>query len=268
MDGWRGTLRGSAAVFGFTLAVMVAVPGVASAAPSSFGAVTCHGGSVVPGTYKSLKVTGICAVDAGNVQVRGDVTVATGGGLNAGFGHSNITIGGDLVVRWKGLLVLGCEPVAFVCENDPDQSVGTYLTHDKVGGSLLSTGATLVVVHASKLGSVIQSGGGGGVTCNLFPLGPSGPPAYTDYEDNVIWGNASIVGVHTCWSGFIRDRVGGSVTYSGNLLADPDANEVVTNVIRGNLVCTGNSPKVQVGDSGGSPNKVGGKALGQCAHIT
>ena len=47
-----------------------------------------------------------------------------------------------------------------------------------------------------------------------------------------------------------------------------DANEVVTNGVKHNLVCTGNSPKVQVGDSTGGPNVVGGKALGQCAHIT
>lgn len=267
MDGWKGRLRGSAAVFAGVLAVAGLQTGIASASPSAFGAVNCKGGSVAAGTYASLKVTGICSVDAGNVHVTGDVTVATGGGLNAGFGHSNITVGGDLVVHWNGLLVLGCEPVAFVCENDPDQTVGTYITNDRVSGSLLSTGALLVVVHHSRLGAVVQSGGGGGAVCTVFPLGPSGPPAYTDYEDNVIRGDATVVGVHTCWSGFIRNRVGGSVTYSGEKLGDPDANEVVTNVIRGNLVCTGDSPKVQVGDSGGSPNVVGGKALGQCAHI-
>lgn len=191
-----------------------------------------------------------------------------GGGLNAGFGGSNITIRGNLIVSTNGLLVLGCEPVAFICENDPDQTVGTLITNDWVHGSLLSTGATLVVVHASHLGSVIQSGGGGGLTCSVFPLGPSRPPAYTDYEDNVIKADAVVVGLRTCWSGFIRDRVGASVTYSDNELADPDANEVVTNVVGGDLVCTGNSPKIQVGDSGGSPNVVHGKALGQCAHIT
>ena len=268
MNGWRGALRGTAALFGFVLAAVVVQTGVASAAPGTFGAVNCKGGSIAPGTYASLKVTGICAVDSGNVHVKGDVTVATGGGLNAGFGHSNITIGGDLVVRWNGLLVLGCEPNFFVCENDPDQVVGTYVTNDRVAGSLLSTGGLLVVVHHSHIGSVVQSGGGGGAVCTVFPLGPSGPPAYSDYEDNVIRGDASVVGLRTCWSGFIRNWVGGSVTYSSNKLGDPDANEVVTNVVKHNLVCTGNSPKVQVGDSTGGPNVVGGKALGQCAHIT
>ena len=251
--------------FAFVVAAVAVSPGVASAAPRS---ATCQGGSVAAGSYAALKIAGICSIDAGNVHVGGDLTILSGGGLNAGFGGSNLTVGHDLVVKWSGLLLLGCEPGAFICFNDPDQTVGTLSTNDRVRGSLLATGATLVVVHHSQLGAAIQSGGGGGVTCDVFPLGPSGPPAYTDYEDNVIRGNASVVGLHTCWSGFIRNRVRGSVTYSDNKLADPDANEVVTNVIRHNLVCTGNSPKVQVGDSGGAPNTVGGKALGQCAHIT
>jgi hypothetical protein len=261
------TLLRGAVGCGLLIATVVVTPGVASAAASGTRSATCQGGSVAAGTYRSLKVTGICSVDSGDVKVRGDLTIVSGGGLNAGFGGSNVTVGRDLVVKRNGLLVLGCEPEAFICFNDPDQTVGTLSTNDRVRGSLLSTGATLVVVHHSRLGAVIQSGGGGGVTCDVFPLGPSGPPAYTDYEDNAIRGDASVVGVHTCWSGFIRNRVGGSVTYSGNKLADPDANEVVTNVIRHNLVCTGNSPKVQIGDSGGSPNTVGGKALGQCAHL-
>jgi hypothetical protein len=260
-------LRRAAAGLGFVLAVFVVSPGVASAATTSHGNVTCHGGSIAPGTYQSLRIAGICSLDSGNVRVLGDVTVLSKGGLNAGFGGSNIHIERDLVVKWNGLLVLGCEPEAFICFNDPDQTAGTLTSNDRVEGSLLATGATLLVVHHSHIGSVIQSAGGGGVSCSVFPLGPSGPPAYTDYEDNVINGDAAVVGLRTCWSGFIRNRVGGSVTYSNNKLADPDANEVVTNVIKHNLVCTTNSPKVQIGDSGGLPNKVGGKALGQCAAL-
>ena len=266
MNRWGRGFSRTAMVFAMVAAAAAVSPSVASATVG--GSATCHGGSITGGTYSSLRVAGICTLDAGNVHVRGDVTILSGGGLNAGFGGSNLTVGHDLILKSTALLVLGCEPEAFICFNDPDQNVGTLSTNDSVQGSLLSTGATLVVVHHSHLGAVIQSGGGGGVTCSNFPLGPSGPPAYTDYEDNVIRNSASVVGVHTCWSGFIRNRVGGSVTYSANKLADPDANEVVTNVIAHNLVCTGNSPKVQVGDSGGSPNKVRGQALGQCAHIT
>jgi len=263
----RIPLRRAAAGFGFVLALFMVSPGVASAGTSNHGNVTCRGGSIAPGTYQSLRIAGICSLDAGDVRVRGDVTILSKGGLNAGFGGSNITVERDVVMRWKSLMVLGCEPGAFVCFNDPDQTTGTLSTNDRVEGSLLATGATLLVVHHSHLGAVIQSGGGGGVSCSVFPLGPSGPPAYTDYEDNTITGDATVVSLRTCWSGFIRNRVGGSVTYSDNKLADPDANEVVTNVIKHNLVCTTNSPKVQIGDSGGLPNKVGGKALGQCAAL-
>ncbi len=268
MKRWRGRLRWAAMGFGIVVAAVGVSPVAASAATSTAKSSTCLGGSIAAGTYASLRIAGICTLDAGDVHVKGDVTITGTGGLNAGFGGSNITVAGDLIVKSNGLLVLGCEPEAFICFNDPDQTNGTLSTNDRIAGSLLATRGLLVVVHHSHLGAVIQSSGGGGVTCSVFPLGPDGPPAYTDYEDNVIRGNASVVGLRTCWSGFIRNWVGGSVTYTDNVLADPDANEVVTNVIRHNLVCTANSPKVQVGDSGGSPNKVGGHALGQCRHIT
>jgi hypothetical protein len=74
--------------------------------------------------------------------------------------------------------------------------------------------------------------------------------------------------VHTCWLGFIRNTVGQSVYYSDNVTADPDGNEFVTNTIAGNLACYRNSPAPQVGDSGGNPNTVGGRATGQCAGLT
>ena len=170
-------------------------------------------------------------------------------------------------MKWKGLLVLGCEPEAFICFNDPDQTTGTLASNDRVEGTPArhgrdpAGGAPLPPRAGDPVGRRRRR-----LLLGL-PAGAVGPPAYTDYEDNVINGDATVVGLRTCWSGFIRNRVGGSVTYSDNKLADPDANEVVTNVIKHNLVCTTNSPKVQIGDSGGLPNKVGGKALGQCAAL-
>jgi hypothetical protein len=41
----------------------------------------------------------------------------------------------------------------------------------------------------------------------------------------------------------------------------------VTNVIRGNLNCSGNDPAPQVGDSEGEPNVVSGDKTGQCADL-
>jgi hypothetical protein len=41
----------------------------------------------------------------------------------------------------------------------------------------------------------------------------------------------------------------------------------VTNKIGGDLVCHRNDPAPQVGDSGGSPNVVGGRKVDQCEGL-
>jgi len=266
MNRLRTNLRGAALAFAAMLGLAVLAPGNASAAatPSS----VCAGGSVAAGTYSSLAIAGFCSLDSGNVRVIGDLTVREGGVLLAAFGGSEITVQGNLVVRPGAILILGCEPEAFICFNDPDQTMGTMVTNDHIAGSLIATNALMVLAHHDHItGGVSQSGGGGGANCTTFPLGPDGPPAYSDYEDNAIGRGATVVGLHTCWLGFIRNNVRGNVVYSNNILADPDANEVVTNTIKGNLICTGNKPAAQIGDSGGSLNVVGGSAFGQCRSL-
>lgn len=254
--------RRLASVAAGALVAFGAQAGVASATPTSD---TCTGGSVAPGTYTSLTITGMCLVDSGDVTVQHSLVVAPGGALGAMFGGSDLAVGQNVSVGRGGILVLGCEPEAFTCFND-SQDNPTMSTHDTVGGNLTADGALMMLVHGNEIdGNVTQAGGGGGVTCDLQPLGPDGPPAYSTYEDNHIGGNATITGVHTCWMGFIRNTVANNVTYVGNVLADPDGNEVVTNTIGRNLNCAGNDPTPQVGDSGGNPNTVGGRANGQCA---
>jgi hypothetical protein len=138
-------------------------------------------------------------------------------------------------------VILGCEPEAFICFNDPDQNVGTLTTNDTIGKNLTATGALLVVVHASSIGlNTVVQGGGGGVTCDNFPLGPDGPPAYIDFEDNTIGGNSIIQGVQSCWAGYIRNNVSRNVIYQGNSFADPDARELTTNTVGQNMICSGN----------------------------
>jgi hypothetical protein len=63
----------------------------------------------------------------------------------------------------------------------------------------------------------------------------------------------------------LRNYVRGSIVDMGNTMADPDANEFLANVIRGNIVCFANFPGVQYGDSMSSPNLVRGSAFGECA---
>jgi hypothetical protein len=208
-------------------------------------------------------------VDAGPVTVTKNMTLAPGAALNAAFGGSDLNVGGNVTVGSNAILVLGCEPEAFVCFNDPDQTTGTLSTNDHVGGNLTAEGSLMVLAHHDSIGgNLTQSGGGGGVNCSTFPLGPDGPPAYSTFEDNKIGGNASITGLGTCWLGFIRNSVTGNVNFNGNITFDPDGNEVVTNSAGSNLNCSGNSPAPQMGDSEGGLNIVGGKGTGQCVGLT
>jgi len=244
--------------------VGLVLPLLPVAASAAGGNATCSDGSVAAGRYQSLTVTGFCSVDAGAVTVTKNLTVARGAALVAAFGGSDLNVGGNLTVGSHAILVLGCEQEEFPCLNDPNAT-----TSDHVGGNLTANGALMVLAHHNAIaGNVAQSGGGGGVNCSTFPLGPSGPPAYSTYEDNTIGRNASVTGLRTCWLGFIRNTVARNVNFNDNRTADPDGNEVVTNTVRWNLNCHGNSPAVQVGDSEGSPNTVGRKATGQCVKLT
>lgn len=230
---------------------------------------TCSGGSIAPGTYSSLAITGFCTVDAGSIVVRHSLTVEPNAGLLAAFGGGpNVTVGGNVYVRSNAVLVLGCEPEAFVCFNDPDQTVGTLSSKGTVFGSLQAHNALAVLVHNTYVGSDLTlDGGGGGVNCD--PQGVLfGSPAYATFEDVSIGGSATIKHFRSCWLGFFRTTVGHGVAYRDNILADPDGNEVATNTVRGNLVCSGNNPAAQVGDSFGSPNTVLGRAFGECAALT
>ena len=252
-------------------------PSASAATPSSF---TCTGtptspGPLPSGTYAAVTVTGVCAVNDGQVVVTGDVTVNSGATLVAAFanndvggsGTSGLSVDGNIDIGSGGTLLLGCEAAHFACVDDPDQSNPTLNASETVKGSVVATDPLGVVVHLSTIGGdAAQSGGGGGVNCTpsgIFSL--FGAPVYSDYEDNTIGGNLRITGLNSCWLGGLRNKVGGSVTYTNNTLADPDANEILTSQIAGNLLCSGDSPPMEYGDSHGSPNVVGGFATGQCA---
>ena len=255
-------LRTTGLVAGLVL-VMATQVGTAAAA----GKTTCKGGSVAAGSYSSLRITGTCMVDSGNVTVRHSVVVASHATLLAAFGGSTLTIRQNLKVHSGAIVVLGCEASEFPCLND-NQMAPTMSTHQTVRGNVTATGALMMLFHNDTVGrNVTQTGGGGGVTCNLFPLGPDGPPAYSTYEDSTIGRNLTITGVRSCWMGVIRNTVGRNVNYNHNVLADPDGNEVVTNTIGRNLNCTGNNPAPQFGDSMGNLNHAGGRGTGQCVKL-
>jgi hypothetical protein len=269
-------------LFGFvavTVAVVVLVGASAGASAddaSGGGDQTCTGGSIAPGNYSNLKITGVCTLDAGSVRVKHDVTALSGGALIAAYGGtdkmqvgSNLNVLGNVYVRTNGILVLGCEPVNYICFNDPDQKVGSYFTRDTVGGDLIAEDALAVIAHLTIIGQDVRmTGGGGGVTCSgSLPAPLSGPP-YGDFEDMIIGGNLTITGWQSCWLGFVRDVITNKVTFNKNVTADPDGNEMATNSIGGNLKCTGNNPSPQIGDSAGSLDNVFGHAHGQCAKAS
>jgi len=253
-----------------------------AATPSS---TTCTGTSATPGslpggTYTSVSVTGVCEVNAGQVTVTGDVTVASGASLVAAFanndvggtGTSGLTVDGNIDVDSGATLLLGCEALHFACVDDPNQNNPTLNSPDAVMGSIDATDALGVVVHSTTIGGdAIQSSGGGGPSCTpsgIFAL--FGSPVYSDYEDNTIGGNLRVTGLTSCWFGALRNHIGGSDTFTDNTMTDPDAMENLTNQIAGNLLCSGNSPAIQYGDSSedvtpSEPNVVGGFATGQCA---
>jgi hypothetical protein len=267
-----------------------AVATAASNAPasSSSSTYTCSGTAKAPGTltgtHSSVVVRGVCEVNAGPAHVVHNLVVEPGGALVAvfglndhtGHGHSSLAVGGNLVVQRGATLVMGCDhfydvafgqrSANFACVDDPNQNKPTLSSHDTVGGSLIAHNPLGVVVHNSSIrGSVVETGGGGGVNCT--PTGVFSQfkvPVYSDYEHMSIGGSLRVTGMRSCWFGAIYLSVHGSVTVSGNTMADPDAMEVVTNTIYRNFTCRSNKPAIQFGDSDGTSNKVAGQATGQC----
>jgi len=254
------------------IAVVTVLVGASASHALAAGNATCSGGSVASGVYSNLQIAGACTVNAGSVTVEHNLTVLPNASLFAVTGGSgavaasNLTVGGNLDVQTNAILVLGCEPIFFICPNDPDQMTGSYSTAHTVGGNLTAENALAVLVHHNTLGhNVSVGGGGGGVSCNFLPA--LGAPPYGDFEDNTIGGNLTISGWQSCWLGVLRDVVSHNVDFTSNVTADPDGNEVATNTIAGNLNCSGNSPNPQIGDSGGSLSTVSGHANGQCANL-
>jgi hypothetical protein len=256
-------MRGLRPIFAVGATLSLVLLGTGAASARGLASSTCAGGSIAAGTYGSLTITGLCLVDSGNVEVEGSVTVASGGGLEAVFSGSNLRVEHNLVIGAGGLLALGCSPLLgdFLCMNNPAGS-----THHIVGGSLVATGAVLMIVHNDKIaGNVTEIGGGGGLTCN--PLFAGGPPPYSDYNGDTIGGTVRVADLRTCWSGFLGNTVWGSVKWSYNHTVIADGNLMGTNTVHEDLNCFHNSPMPHLSDITPLPNTVFGTASGQCAVL-
>lgn len=267
--------KGLAAVVataGTLLGLLAVGPATSAFAAPAWRTHVCHGTNQNPGVLVGLNlnviVRGVCLVNHGPVNVAHDVIVLPNSTLVAAFGRhgSRLIVSGNIVVRHGGTLILGCEPKFFTCLDDPHPKWPTISSHGWVGGSIAAIDSLGVVVHNSWIGhDVVELGGGGGLTCK--PMGPFAhfhSPAYSDYEDNWIGGTVWVKHLRSCWLGVLRNWVGVSATISRNAMADPDAMEVLSNVIHKDLTCWRNTPKAQFGDSHGTPNRVGLHAFFEC----
>jgi hypothetical protein len=267
---------------GLVLVVLAASAGAAAARKPS----TCSGSLEAPGTLagtyaSNVTVEGVCFVNGGAALVEGNLTLSPGAALVAAFalndqagnGSSSLTVDGNLRVQQGATLLLGCDPQSFPCIDDPKPEQPTLSSQGVVNGNLSEQQPLGVVVHNTTIaGNVKETGGGGGFTCE--PSGPFavfGSPVYSDYEDSTVGGNLDVSGLESCWLGVARVRVGGNLSMLHNQLADPDAIEILSNEVSGNLICRQNS---QVWDGSelseglfprqSEPNGVGGRRVGQC----
>jgi len=246
------------AAVGLAVAVgLFGVTGSAAAATAHHGSVTCHGGTVAAGHYRSLTIAGSCTLaSSGTVTVRHDLVVKRGAFFNA-VTAATLNVKGDVWVKRHAVALLGCS-TDFGCAANSD---------NHIRGNLTAVGAWATVVHGTTTrGNVSFLRGGGSEDCSITPiLGQI--PYYSTYQDGAIGGNFTARRLHTCWFGLIRVHVGGNALMVGGRFGDPDAMEIVTNVIGGNLGCFNNVPQAHVGDSQGEPNIVGGHKRGECAAL-
>jgi len=245
------------------VAVVMAVASSSAAADPTVGPKICpSAGSALSGEVGSVTITGDAYVPAGStLKVKGNLTLAKGSCFDA-FTVATVDVSGAVYVGKGAVLGLGCSPGAI----GPEPPCGMNTTEDVVGGGIaarepLTMYLTAVTVH----GNVVSIGGGPGPT-----LSP-----YINYpiKENKISNNLDIQGWHGAWFGVLRNTIGGSAVLTNNVgitvgeTGLPDSSEIVTNTIFGNLACSGNWPAPQLGDSGGLPNTVHGRKLGQCRAV-
>jgi hypothetical protein len=214
------------------------------------------------------------------VTVHGSITVAPGAVLLAAFsnndvthsGKSSLTVTGNVVVQAGAAAALGCFASSFACIDDPNMTAPTLDSKVTIDGNVTSTNPLGVLVHDGTIkGNVIETGGGGGLNCKPTGVFTSfHSPAYSDYEDSSM-GSLTVKNKKGCYLGIYRLHVKHNMTID-NKLADPDAIEIGTNTISGNLACTGNSmvwdtSEIKMGATyprKRKPNTVHGKRSGQC----
>jgi hypothetical protein len=225
--------------------------GAAGAAAAKPGHETCSGGTIESGTYNGFTVTGNCTFAPGAVvTIDGNLTVADGAILNDHAGvPASVHVTGNVQVGKGAVLGLG--------SYNPFAQQQTTVD----GNIVANAPASLYLSFMTVRGNLV-SNGGGDAGRNL-PL-----------KDITVGGNLIVQGWSGLWFGIIRDTVGGNVIVSNNVAVDPsqlpgdDSTEVANNpFIGGNLICHGNVPAAQLGDTEQPGSTVAGKKIGECAGL-
>lgn len=232
-------------------AVLASVTAVSTAFAGKPSTGSCSGGLVQPGVYSSYTVTGNCFFAGGSVTINGNLTVANGASLNAHAAtFAVVHVSGNAIVGKNAILGLG----AFGPPDIPQ--TGTVVDGNVIANQPQSLYLSAMTIH----GNLISNGG-------------SGPGLNFPLKNLIVGGNVALQGWNGLWIGLFRSQIGGNVVFSKNSGVQigetglPDSSEIADNVISGNLICHGNDPAAQIGDSGGGPNTVGGNALGQCSAL-
>ncbi len=243
----------------------LAVLGVAATPALAAGPATCTGGAIAPGVYDGLNVTGTCTL-ASQVTINGNVTVAPGAYLDAAYLGTKLTINGNVSVADGATLGLGCSFGYHDCGVG-----GGWLGAVTVNGNILASNALTMYLDFTTVHGNVGVWGGGDATRVDHP--PAEDGLVLVIKDNAIDGNVVVDGWKGAWSGIIRTTVNGNVRFAntvGSRVGEngvPDSAEIATNKIAGNLVCVGNTPPAQIGDSGGKVNTVGGVKAGECTAL-
>ena len=259
--------------------VAMAAAGSALAGKPAKGPDPCQSGTLTPSTYNGgLTFTHDCVID-GTVIINGNVTVADGVYLNAGWLGTKLTINGNVKVGRGATLGLGCaffyNNCGFVPGPPPPPWGGRNVT---VNGNIDAYKALTIYLDWTTVHGNVAVNGGGDASMVDSPGEEDG--LVLPIKDNVIDGNLIVYGWAGAWFGVIRNHVAGNVILIRNVgtrigtedpfIGVPDSTEVATNTIGANLICLGNSPAAQLGDTvleGGTLNTVGGLKLGECAGL-
>ena len=293
------TLRVLAAVLAAFSSLVVSAAAVSAEEEGHNRSLICSGGSlpanpslINPGTYSSIKVTGLCLIPGGTVHVRGDISIEPGAALvtnhpgpppgQAGPPEDDAltTVGGDVRVGKGATLIMGCAP----------SSGCSVTTKNRIEGSVRADRPLGLLIRGTTIEENYSIAGGGGQDYDCSPMGffaSMHSPVFTALEDTRVDGNVSVRGYQSCWLGITRTKVGGSMSIVDNALGDADAIEILSNTIDGSLSCRGNkfvdvsqtpatftlhnpwdnvelSPTGDLCPRGPQPNKVEGKRHGQC----